>query len=77
MNKLSKTELSDINFLLACNSKQFDDWFSNIDDDDALYALDIIKRYKANLYLELYDLLEYNLNDYALAVNLLDQIKGR
>jgi len=77
MNKLSKTELSDINFLLACNSKQFDDWFSNIDDDDALYALDIIKRYKANLYLELYDLLEYNLNDYSLAVNLLDQIKGR
>lgn len=77
MNKLSKTELSDINFLLACNRKQFDDWFSNIDDDDALYALDIIKRYKANLYLELYDLLEYNLNDYSLAVNLLDQIKGR
>ena len=77
MNKLSKTELSDINFLLACNSKQFDDWFSNIDDDDALYALDIIKRFKANLYLELYDLLEYNLNDYSLAVNLLDQIKGR
>ena len=77
MNKLSKTELSDINFLLACNSKQFDDWFSNIDDDDALYALDIIKRYKANLYLELYNLLEYNLNDYSLAVNLLDQIKGR
>lgn len=77
MNKLSKTELSDINFLLACNSKQFDDWFSNIDDDDALYALDIIKRYKANLYLELYDLLEYNLNDYSLAANLLDQIKGR
>lgn len=77
MNKLSKTEQSDINFLLACNSKQFDDWFSNIDDDDALYALDIIKRYKANLYLELYNLLEYNLNDYSLAVNLLDQIKGR
>jgi hypothetical protein len=64
MNDWDKNNLQ---FILALDENQFDEWYSSISDDDADYAMELLKAARAEVAMqiaELYDnTAEDNLSD--------------
>ena len=64
MNNWDKNNLQ---FILSLDENQFDEWYSSISDDDADYAMELLKAARAEVAMqiaELYDnTVEDNLSD--------------
>ena len=49
---MNEHDRSNVNFIMSLNERQFDEWASDLTDDDIEYAIEIIKLARAELDLE-------------------------
>ena len=64
---MNNWDKSNLQFILSLDENQFDEWYSSISDDDADYAMELLKAARAEVAMqiaELYDnTVEDNLSD--------------
>mgnify|MGYP006286334963 CR=1 FL=1 len=49
---MNEHDRSNVNFIMSLNERQFDEWASDLTDDDIEYAIEIIKLARAELDIE-------------------------
>lgn len=55
---MNKHDRDNYNFLMALNSKQFDEWFMTIDDDDIQYAMELFRMARIEIAAQLATLID-------------------
>lgn len=74
MNKHDKDNLK---FLMQCPQEQFDEWMEKATQDDIDYAVELVRKAKAELLLQEMELKEVSEpEDYAEAMAVIERIKN-
>ena len=60
---MNKHDRDNLQFIISLNDEQFDDWASEMTDDDILYAIEILQAARMELVEQEQALMEYDLVD--------------